>query len=700
MLTMEKHTLDVLEFETIVQIVSGYAAGALGREVAARMEPIRERDKLRASLDQTMELVRLLENGKRLPLAGVHDLKKHIRQAVELHRPFEPKEILDIESTLRASKSFYRLLSRLHDSFPSLKRLAKHFVSFDNITSLTEKMIDRRGKVADDASDRLKEVRKKITGLKFKLRGRIEEIIKTKKMRKHLRTAEITLRNGRFVLPVKTHNKGFVEGIIHGKSSSGETVFIEPEAIVLEGNELQYLLFEENREVTTILWRLTRSVLSRKDDILRVRDVFAWMDFTYAKARYAMDFRCAAPEIADGAGLELKDARHPILLSFARKELAEKSDDWAERVVPLTLRIGGDFTTLIITGPNTGGKTVALKTAGLCTVMALSGCPIPASPESSIPMFSHVLADIGDEQSIEQNLSTFSAHIARIISIMKNADEKSLVLIDELGAGTDPQEGAALSRAVLDELLSRRARVIATTHLGELKEYAYTREGVENASFEFDMETLSPTYRLFLGQPGNSNALKIAGRLGLDAGLLEAAEKNLAGGDRTAAELIQQMQKLRSQAENNLRTAEEKVSDLREKQEDLDRKTKQAEKKAEILAVEADTEIDEKLRSARKHIMDALRELKNAPKPHGDRAAELEQIISRELAQTPLESKRREFARSLKKGQDVFIITFSRKGRIKKINKAKERLTVQMGAMELETDFSDVSWLEGVKGAR
>jgi DNA mismatch repair protein MutS2 len=695
---MNQHALEVLELEQIRQIVSGLAATSLGKEAALRMAPIADLAKIRSSLAQTMELSGLMHRDFRLPLAGVHDIKIPIRQVVELHRPFEPKELLELESTLNASKEFYKVLSNVPENCPALKALSRHFVSFDKITSQTEKMIDRRGRIADDATPRLAELRKKKNDLAFKMRGLIEGLIASKNIRKHLQSPDIMLRNGRFVLPVKILSKSNLEGIIQGKSASGETVFIEPGVIVESGNEYQDLLIEESREETTILWRLTRAVLGRKDDILRVRDVLAWMDFTSAKARFAIEFRCAAPEIATNAVLELRDIRHPILLANARKLNPDFPDKWFAQIVPASVRIGDSFTTLIITGPNTGGKTVLLKTVGLSVAMSLSGCPIPAATGCRVPLYSDVLADIGDEQSIEQNLSTFSAHMTNVVDVLKNAGENSLVLLDELGAGTDPKEGAALSQAILNELLRRKARTIVTTHLGELKSYAYTTSGVENASLEFDPATLKPTFRLFMGQAGSSNAVSIAQSLGLPAPLIEDATKMLSGADRSSDELMLKMQELRAAAERNRIETEELLNAAKLRERELAEKIALVEKKAVVVSAEADIELDEKIRAARSKISEALKTLQNAPQPHAEKAAELEKIVDEILVHTPIEQKRREFASNLKKDMDVFVISLNKAGRIRKINKQKEQLTVQVGPMTVETGFSNVSWLNAPAG--
>lgn len=691
---METHTIEVLELENVRRIVANYASCGLGREVALKMAPLKDRDKIDKSLKQAEELAELLSEEKRLPLSGLHDLKKLIRQAVELHRPFEPSELLDIESTLKTAKSLSTFFYKLPAKYHGLKGLSRRFKPFDKIIDLIERMIDRRGKVADNASEKLEKVRAKMHKLKFALRDKIEGIIQSRQIRKHLQNSDVTIRNGRFVLPVKVHSKNFVEGILHGKSTSGETVYIEPEQIVLDGNEYQDLLFEENREVTTVLWRCTRSVLGRKRDILELRDILAWVDFTYAKARFALEYRCSAPAISADDGLELKEARHPLLISLALKN-KEKDEDVFEKVVPSDVRIGEDFRMLVITGPNTGGKTVALKTLGLLTLMALSGCPVPASPESRVPVFSKVLADIGDEQSIEQSLSTFSSHVGNIKRILDQADDKTLVLLDELGSGTDPQEGGALARAVLEKLLEKKTLTVATTHLGELKEFAYTHSGVQNASLEFDRETFKPTFRMFIGQPGNSNALKIAANLGLSEKVLARAGELLGGEDTETSQVISKMQDLRSEAEKNRNETSRVLEEAREKEKQLEAEREKTAKKEKVLSEEADRRVDAILKSTRDKIMHLLKDLKSAPAPHGEKALSLEKLLESELADSPLESRRREFAQSLKKGQEVYIISFARQGRIKTINKTKEKIVVQMGPMEVETDFTNVSWIDG-----
>ncbi|MBP1555325.1 MAG: endonuclease MutS2, partial [Oscillospiraceae bacterium] len=369
----------------------------------------------------------------------------------------------------------------------------------DSILSDTE--------MADEASPALADIRRRIMRQESSIRDKLDTIIRSSSTSRYLQEAIVTMRGGRFVVPVKLENRNAISGLVHDVSSSGSTIFVEPTAVVEANNRIMQLKAEEQAEIDRILAAFSARVQSVSANLQKSHKAFTQIDVSLAKARYALSINAVMPGVNDIGYIDLRRARHPLI---------DKN-----KVVPIDVRLGKEFTTLVITGPNTGGKTVSLKTAGLLCVMACSGIPIPAAPGSEVAVFSHVLADIGDEQSIEQSLSTFSSHITNVIEILRVADRNSLVLLDELGAGTDPAEGAALAEAILERLRKLGCRVFATTHYAEIKLYAMQTEGVQNASCEFDVQTLNPTYHLSIGVPGRSNALLICERLGLDRDIIE-----------------------------------------------------------------------------------------------------------------------------------------------------------------------------------
>ncbi|MHC4663656.1 MAG: endonuclease MutS2 [Planctomycetota bacterium] len=665
---VNEDVLKILEYDTIRRECANFASSILGRQAALGAKPLESAEEIKTLHREASELKRVIADGTRIPIQGMHDFGVFIRDAVENNRPLEPKQLLDIESTLKAGNNLREYFLGLDpDANPALRALGEKCISYGNVIGAIEDAIDRRGFVADDASPRLSNLRRDIEELKRELRRKIDGIIRRKNMKRYLQEDNITLRDGRFVLPVKASHKQMVRGIIHGKSQTGETIFIEPQDIVSDGNELSEVLFEESAEVTRILWSLTRIILAIQSELEELQKVLTRIDFAYARAGFSLAYFCEEPVIAAEGPFELHEARHPLLLILARKAYVDGKrsvDDGSFRndVVPTSLRLGREFDMIIVTGPNTGGKTVALKNAGLCAAMALSGMHVPASRDSHIPVFSDILADIGDEQSIEQSLSTFSSHMARIVKILENATPETLVLIDELGSGTDPVEGAALGEAILDALLEKGAKALVTTHLGALKSFAYRKNRIENACVSFDIETLAPTFVLSVGQPGNSNAISIAERLGVAPEIIASARREAEGKSDRSTELISVMEELRSKSEKQFEAARQTRNETEELKAQAAKKLDEIDAQRETVEREADLAIDEHLTRARERILPLTRELVNAPKAVRDVVDKIEGVVEEEVAHTPLGERRSEFAHSLKKGVEVFVSTNPKSG--------------------------------------
>jgi len=543
---MDAHTFDLLEFGKVREIVSGYAASPLGRELARQVEPLANLDAARAEIDLVSEMVLSLELEQPPPLGGLHDVRLVVRRA-SIGTMLSAEQLLEVSETLACTGAIYRYRMRLDERLNGLINLLTGIEDLGPVARTIAGCIDGRGHVLDIASRELAAVRQKLFELDEKVKSEIKRLLRDPELRKILSYPNATMNGDHYVLPVSVNHRHKVPGIVHRVSSTGETVFIEPASIANLSAERITLKGEEDREVKRILRRLSTEVGRVAKPLIYALDIIARLDFITAKARHSREFAMTAAEVNPEGRLWLRAARHPILEHIFRIEA--KTNPVPRTVVPIDVRLGVGFNLLIITGPNTGGKTVTLKTTGLLSMMALSGMHIPAESGSTVPVFDNIFADIGDEQSLEQSLSTFSSHISRIATILSQANDKSLVLFDELGAGTDPTEGAALGRAILDELDLLGCRAIVTTHLGDLKTYAFHNDRAENGAVEFSLETLRPTYRLQIGQFGMSNALQIAKRLKLPRELLKRAHRYLRKKKGKTGDLVR-LQQLREEAEN------------------------------------------------------------------------------------------------------------------------------------------------------
>ncbi|HKB03173.1 MAG TPA: DNA strand exchange inhibitor protein [Gemmataceae bacterium] len=548
---MDAHTLDLLEFDKVRGLLAEYAATSLGAELARRLEPSRDVAKVRGDLALVSEMVEALMANQAPPFGGVHDIRLLVRRAA-IGTMLTTEQLLEVADTLTATGAFYRYRMRLDGRLSRLIELLAPIEDLGPVGKTIAGSIDGRGHVLDSASPELAEIRQKLAAVDDRVQHEIKKLLRDPQLRAILRYPNATVNGDHYVLPVAANHRQKLHGVVHRTSSTGETVFIEPASVAALSAERTVLKADEDREVRRILRKLSAEVGRWARQIDAAVAVIAQVDLLTAKARYARDYDMYAPDVNTEGRLWLRSARHPLLEHLFRHEVVkvpEGTDAPPERkVVPIDVRLGIGFNLLVITGPNTGGKTVTLKTTGLLCVMTQCGMHIPAAEGSTVPVWNHVLADIGDEQSLEQSLSTFSSHISRIATIIETADANSLILLDELGAGTDPTEGAALGRAILDHLDKLGCRAVVTTHLGDLKTYAFSNDRAENGAVEFDVETLRPTYRLHIGQFGMSNALRIARRLKLPRELLKRAHKYVKRRKGKTGEL-NRLQQLREQAE-------------------------------------------------------------------------------------------------------------------------------------------------------
>jgi DNA mismatch repair protein MutS2 len=556
---------------------------------------------------------------------------------------------------------------------------------------LIETSLDSSGAVRDEATPRLAKLRSRLRTLEVFVVRRMEDLMRSGRLRPHLQAGEVLYRDGRPVLPVRSEHRGEVRGIVHDRSHTGSTVFVEPEELIPVGDEMEDLRNKESREVLRVLWTLSRSALKHEEALVRNVRVLALFDLLSASAGMALAFRMTLPEVG-GSLLRLRDTRHPLLQWIAGD--VEMPGDGAPRrgpaPVPLDLRLGEGFHVLVITGPNTGGKTVVLKTVGLICLMAKAGLPVPAGSGTRIPLFRRVLIDVGDEQSLEQSLSTFSSHMKRIVRILEESDVDTLVLLDELGSGTDPGEGAAIGEALLGHLHRRHIPTLVTTHLSRLKAFAFTHPGAENASMEFDSETLRPTFRLILGSPGRSNAIAVARQLGLDSHLLDDAERILGEESKGRPELFEKIETSRLELEG-VRRAEEDAREEAVRLKTLyEERLKEVEEGRARFRVEAESQIEGTMRRARERLERLLDDFRSAPQPYADMADGVRRAVNEEFQMTPIAVRRREYIEALRKEDPVYLARLNQKGIVLRVDKKRERLHVQVGAVKMEVPFDDV----------
>jgi DNA mismatch repair protein MutS2 len=572
---MDSHTLELLEFDKIRVLVAARGACSLGKEAALRMEPSRDLGEISDRQALTSEMTEALAAGLYPPFGGLHDIRPQVRRA-QISATLTADELAETVETLRAVANLSHWLTRMGEEFPRLGSIRQGVGEFVGVASAIESCVDSRGKILDTASRKLSSLRTEIGHVEERIQETLRRMLRSPELRRILRYPNFTMVGHHYVLPIAKDHRGEIQGSVHRTSASNETVFIEPQAIAEQSAQLSFLRSREAKEIRRILRWLSAQVGQVAESLLGSLENLAELDLIHARARFGRDYQMTAPDLNADGRLALRGARHPLLEALFRDDPAigrpvsaepvpserEAAADSATNgptsippvaaprtVVPIDVHLGLRFQILIVTGPNTGGKTVALKTVGLLAIMAQAGLHIPAHQGSALPVFDEVLADIGDEQSLEQSLSTFSSHIRRVTEILGKATDRSLVLLDEMGAGTDPTEGAALGRAILDELCRIGCRAIVTTHIGDLKTYAFTNQHAENAAVEFDVESLQPRYRLHIGDIGQSNALQIARRLSLPEHVVSQASSYLEQSRAGHQPEMEVVQRLRADAE-------------------------------------------------------------------------------------------------------------------------------------------------------
>ncbi|TEB14273.1 Endonuclease MutS2 [Pelotomaculum sp. FP] len=680
---MERKTLQRLEYPKILEQLASFTGSPLSRELVMELEPVDDLASILGWQAETSEGRELLRLDPTAEIGGWKDIRVQLKRA-RSGAVLEPGELLAVADTLSAGRAIKAFLQEKQERYPILSRLADSLASLPDLERKIKKAILPGGEVADGASAELAQVRRKIMNHQVQIKEHLEHVIRSPNYQKYLQDPIVTVREGRYVVPVKIEYRTQVPGIVHDQSASGATLFIEPMAVVDKNNELRRLLLMEKQEVARILSELSDGVSRQADSISISLETLGEFDFILAKARYSQKLDAWAPVLQGEAYMDIRQGRHPLL---------------KDEAVPVNLRLGEDFDTLVITGPNTGGKTVTLKTAGLLVLMAQSGLHIPAGDGSRLGIFRQVFVDIGDEQSIEQSLSTFSSHMTNIVDIVRRAGRDSLVILDELGAGTDPTEGAALAQSILEKLHASGARTIATTHASELKNFAYTRERVENASVEFDAVTLKPTYRLLIGKPGRSNAFEIASRLGLPDELVKRAREFLTVEQVRIDELMRNLERTQQEAEAEREKAVRLSEEARLLKEKCERSENELKQKKEQILSKAGEEARLLVREARQEAEAAIRELKDKMAAEAghvresaiqEARARLKKTQDRVNRVSPEKTAAGEAPRHLRPGEEVYLPKFNQKGYVLSPPGPNGEVQVQVGIMKVNVPLKDL----------
>ncbi|OEH91923.1 endonuclease MutS2 [Bacillus solimangrovi] len=683
----------VLEYNKVKEQLQKHAASSLGRGLAIDLKPSFDFYEVKENQNKTDEAAKVLRLKGTFPLGGIFEIRPSIKRA-EIGGMLSSKELVEVSSTIYASRQAKQYVLSLVDEdidIPILEQYVEQLQMLNDLENKINNCIDDNGAVMDGASDRLRSIRTKLRTTESRVREKLESITRSSSTQKMLSDNIITIRNDRYVIPVKQEYRSSFGGMVHDQSSSGATLFIEPQSVVELNNKLQEAKVQEKQEIEKILLELSGFVAEDAYGLRENVEILAQIDFMFTKAKLGRTMKASKPEMNNEGYVDLKKARHPLI-----------SED---EIVANDITLGKEYTSIVITGPNTGGKTVTLKTLGLLTLMAQSGLQIPALDGSKMTVFQAVYADIGDEQSIEQSLSTFSSHMTNIVEILKKVDHESLVLFDELGAGTDPQEGAALAIAILDEVYHKGARVIATTHYPELKAYGYNREGVLNASVEFDVESLRPTYRLLLGVPGRSNAFEISKRLGLQSDVIEKAKSHMSAESNKVENMIASLEESRKRSElemeESVRLRKESESlqrDLEAKLEEFqlerDRMYDKAQEEAKQAIKKAKAEADVIIKSLRK--MQQEKQVEVREHELIDARKQLEEATPELKKSKKMVKKKAIQSKEMLPGDEVKVLTFDQKGYIisKVSNKEYE---VQIGIMKMKVKKDDLQLIGSPK---
>lgn len=682
---MEERNLKVLEYDKILKRLSDKAVCPATAEKIKSLKPTDEIYEAKRLLEQTDEAERYMAKHLEPPIIPLNDIASALKRA-EVGAVLSCKELLDVARVLRVARQVKKYMESDEEGFEAIRTVTECITDISDTEKEIERCIESDEAVSSNASSELYSIRTGRLRLEDKIRDVLNDMIHSSKYQTALQESLVTMRGGRFVLPVKSEQRSAVPGIVHDSSSSGATVFIEPMQIVEINNEISKLNGLEREEVERILTELTNMVEGNRTAIADNYKYILEADMIFARARLAIEMDATVPELNENGIIDIKKARHPLL---------DK-----KKAVPIDVYLGQDFDTLVITGPNTGGKTVTLKTLGLFTLMAQTGLCIPAAFGSRLAVFEEVYADIGDEQSIEQSLSTFSSHMVNIVNILSRADEKALVLFDELCAGTDPAEGAALAVSILEYIKLCGAKTAATTHYSEIKLYALTTDRVENAACEFDVNTLSPTYRLLIGVPGKSNAFAIAQKIGVSDYIISKAKERLTAENIRFEDVVAELEENRSVAERARSEAERILSENESAKEKLREDREKIERRKDDLLKDARREAKEIIKNAQKKSEALIREVteameeadkkkaKKAAEEARRKLAEAHSALSDKLTEDILTPRNGNVPKNLRLGQEVEVITLGQRANVMTLPDDKGNLIVQTGILKVTTNIS------------
>ena len=684
---MDQKSLKVLEYNKVIDLLATKASSSLGLKYIEELTPKSDYKEVKSMLEETSEAQGILIKRGHVNLGGIQDISDSVKRA-EIGAVLDPGSLLKISDNLRAARNLKRSLTPGEEedfNYPIIQSLANALYVYRDIEEEINNAIISEIEISDNASPTLRSIRRGILQKNQSIRSKLNSIISSTTYQKYLQDAIISVRGDRFVVPVKAEYRSQVAGIIHDQSSSGATLFIEPMSIVEMNNELRKLKLDEQEEIERILAELTKLVGEIAGDILSNQVILGKLDFAFSKGKLSLSMKGIEPILNEEKNINIKNGRHPLLD--------------ADKVVSNNIYLGQDFDTLVITGPNTGGKTVTIKTVGLFALMTQSGLHIPADYGSSMCVYDNVFADIGDEQSIEQSLSTFSSHMTKIVGILNEVTSDSLVIFDELGAGTDPVEGAALAIAILEDVNMAGAKCIATTHYSELKNYALTKDRVENAAVEFDVNTLSPTYKLLIGVPGKSNAFEISRKLGLRDYIIDRAKEFINTENIALEDVLQNVEKNRIKAEQEKEEAEKLKKEIEEIKAEYNRKLEKLSMSREKMMEKARAEAFSITRQAKEEADNILKELRSMEMEMASKEKNKKiEALRKELADSmgnlqpsvksmivPKVSNKE--IKDLKAGDEVKVITLNQDGTVVSVDKKKKEAIVQIGIMKMTLPF-------------
>lgn len=685
---MNNKSLSTLEYNKIISRLVSFACSDGAKQILHKLEPMTDIDKINTALDYTNDaLTRVYQKGS-VDFSRIKDIRGSIAR-LKVGSSLNALELLNISMLLECAAHIKGYYEQRADSIQPLIDMLDPVTLLNNAI---KKCIISEDEISDDASANLRSIRRQKNIAADRIHTELNKILNSPSTRTYLQDYVITTRQGRFCLPVKAEYKSLMPGMVHDQSSTGSTVFIEPAAVVKLNNDIRELELKEQAEIEVILADLSAKAAEYTDSLLSDYEILTNLDCIFAKALLSRHFNCSRPVMNNKGIVNIKKGRHPLIEPHT--------------VVPIDIYLGTDFNLLIITGPNTGGKTVSLKTVGLLTLMAQAGLNIPALEHSDIAVFDNIFADIGDEQSIEQSLSTFSSHMTNTVDILKKADSNSLILFDEIGAGTDPTEGAALAIAILDSLHRRNITTMATTHYSEIKMYALTTDGVENACCEFDVQTLRPTYRLLIGVPGKSNAFAISKKLGLSDNIINDASRRLDSEDIKFEDLVTDLEQSRVTIEREREELNEYKAQIAQLKSELTKKTERLDERTDNIIRKANEEAARILKDAKEYADKTI----NAMNKHGMTVKELEKHRSaiREKMNKRQEKLKIEPANNIsehkahdisefKVGMHVKVLTMNVIGTVSQIHKNKNQVTVLVGSLSTKMDIKNLAILKGYK---